>query len=772
MVVRDFSGAARVVIKAGTTTIANPNGDVSLSRVGALVEQIALLRRQGKQVVLVSSAATCLGRRVLRHNRALKSTLGSQLARASTPTTDRALEEAIESQTTYNSACAAAGQLELMSLYECLFRQYSIAVAQVLLLGKDFSNKEYERNLVNTINDLLSADILPILNENDAVSGNQGYTEREYFSDNDMLASLVAREVKADLLVLLTDVDGVYQPPPGEPGSQRIPTISEKFLQQHPALRGQDHPKGSPREEASEASPVPAKVRDMFSGKSSAGRGGMQAKVAAALHAADGVGSSCEVDVIIMTGSSRVLDAFHGQDVGTYVPKKSLREAAVTDADGETSSTEALAKGCRVASRALATKPVEVRRAVLEALAKKLETEKVRIFEANAADLKVAEDTGLDGPLHKRLKLTDAKLENLVKGIRSIAGQSDPIGRTLSHTEVGKGQTVRKVTCPIGVLLIIFESRPDCLPQIAALSIITGNGLLLKGGKEAAASNRCLHALVCEALAEAGGEDVANLVGLVESREDIASLLKLDKLIDLVIPRGSNDLVTYIQRSTRIPVLGHSDGICHVYVDAAADPAEAVRLVVDAKTDYPAACNAMETLLLHEATVGSGLAQQVLTALRKAGVKLFSGPRAMQEGLCDTPCTDFHTEYGDLKCSVEVVQSMQEAIDHIHAFGSSHTDVIVSADKAACEAFLSGVDAACVFANCSSRFADGFRLGLGAEVGIATGRIHARGPVGAEGLLSTKWLMTVTEDAEGCATVQDYEGANPRRTYTHKALSS
>ena len=325
----------------------------------------------------------------------------------------------------------------------------------------------------------------------------------------------------------------------------------------------------------------------------------------------------------------------------------------------------------------------------------------------------------------------------------------------------------QQITVPIGVMLIIFESRPDSLPQIASLALSSGNGLLLKGGKEALHSNAALHKVIGDAIESASeGAISRDVIGLITTRSQIKELLALDDVIDLVIPRGSNQLVSYIKKNTHIPVLGHADGVCHTYVDATANAEKACKIVVDAKTDYPSACNAMETLLLHEDTIKNGLALQILMALRVAGVQCLGGEKAMEVGLCDTPAAATKVEYGDLICQVEVVSDMQQAIDWIHANGSGHTEAIITENKDNAEQFLAQVDAACVFHNTSSRFADGFRLGLGAEVGISTGRIHARGPVGVEGLLTTKWqLRAVQDDDYFCAS--QFGGDEATKEFTH-----
>jgi len=386
--------------------------------------------------------------------------------------------------------------------------------------------------------------------------------------------------------------------------------------------------------------------------------------------------------------------------------------------------------------------------------------------------LAIAEENNTALPLVRRLKLTEAKLQTLASGIQQIASQADPLGVVKSRRELADGLELKQITVPIGVLMIIFESRPDSLPQISALAIASGNGLLLKGGKEASHSNAALHKVIGDAVEESSnGKVTRDIIALVTSRGQVADMLNLDDVIDLVIPRGSNSLVSYIKSNTRIPVLGHADGVCHVYVDASANDADlATQIVVDSKTDYPSACNAMETLLLHEKTIGNGIAMNILMGLRSGGVKCLGGPKAMTSGLCDTPVdpSNMKVEYGDLTCTVEVVNSMDEAIDHIHKWGSGHTESIICKEGSNVEEeFLNRVDAACVFTNASTRFADGFRFGLGAEVGISTGRIHARGPVGVEGLLTTKWVL---KSKKGDFVGEFAEGGS--KVYTHKELLS
>ena len=404
------------------------------------------------------------------------------------------------------------------------------------------------------------------------------------------------------------------------------------------------------------------------------------------------------------------------------------------------SSPRAIARAARAGGRVLARLPSARRTALLHRVADALDANRDRIRAANDADIAETAERVQAGVLSEalaaRLPLRGAKLDALVDGIHAIADQPEPLGRVVRATRLGDGLELDQVTSPIGALLVIFESRPDALPQIAALALRSGNGLVLKGGTEAARSNRVLHAIITEALAP----DVpAGTIGLVEGRSEVAALLELDDVLDLVIPRGSGALVRYIQQNTRIPVLGHAEGVCHVYLHRGADPDKAVALTLDAKLDYPAACNAMETLLV-DRSVAETVGAAVVDALRGAGCALHGDNESAR--LYGIPGdADFRTEYGDRAASVAIVSDLEAAVSHVHTYGSGHTEAIVTEDGEAAGHFLDAVDSACVFHNASTRFADGYRFGLGAEVGISTGRIHARGPVGVDGLLTTRWRL-------------------------------
>ncbi len=379
---------------------------------------------------------------------------------------------------------------------------------------------------------------------------------------------------------------------------------------------------------------------------------------------------------------------------------------------------------------------------ILEEIAAALTAHSARIFEANKKDLEAAKDY-IAPPLYKRLVFDEPKLRDVIQGIRQVASMADPVGRVVAETELDDGLILKKVQTPIGVIAMIFESRPDAAPQIASLAIRTGNAVLLKGGREAMNSNATLVEIIQNVLAK---YNLADAVQLVSTREQVSELLEMDDLISLVIPRGSNEMVRSIQERTRIPVLGHADGICHVYIDVAADPEKAIKIAVDSKAQYPAVCNAAETLLFHR---DFKYRQQVLDALQKAGVELRIDK-------------DFGHEFLDFVIAVGTVNNIEDAITHIERYGSHHTDAIVTEDPATAEKFLNEVDSAGVYWNASTRFADGFRYGFGAEVGISTNKTHARGPVGIDGLLIYKYQLI----GDG-HIVASYAGPDAR-SFTHK----
>ena len=419
------------------------------------------------------------------------------------------------------------------------------------------------------------------------------------------------------------------------------------------------------------------------------------------------------------------------------------------------------AKDAKKASIELSALNAEQKNKALSFIAESIVLNKNEIFEKNEIDLKRSENENLPEPLLKRLKFDERKLSETVEGIRSLIGLSDPVGKTLLATELDNGLELYKISCPIGVIGVIFESRPDALVQISTLCLKSGNTVLLKGGSEAIETNRILAKIIYEAANQAGVP--SGWIHLLETREDVNNMLALDKWIDLIIPRGSNDFVRYIMDHSKIPVLGHSDGICHCYVDKDADINMAVDVVNDSKTQYVAVCNATETLLVH-----SDIAASFLPKLKKKTDQknvILKGCEKTRK-IIDVQAVsvdDWKTEYLDYILSVKVVDSLDEAINHINTFGSGHTDAIITSDQSAAERFMDMVDSANVFWNCSTRFSDGFRYGFGAEVGISTNKIHARGPVGLEGLLIYKYKLK----GDG-HIVSDYAGR--KREFTHRPL--
>uniref|UniRef100_A0A8C8DSB9 Delta-1-pyrroline-5-carboxylate synthase n=1 Tax=Oryzias sinensis TaxID=183150 RepID=A0A8C8DSB9_9TELE len=695
----ELKQAKRIVVKLGSAVVTR--GDecgLALGRLASIVEQVAVLQNQGREMMIVTSGAVAFGKQRLRHEILL-----SQSVRQALHSGQNQLKE-MSVPVLEARACAAAGQSGLMALYEAMFTQYSICTAQILVTNLDFHDEQKRRNLNSTLHELLRMNIVPIINTNDAV--------------------VPPPVPNSDLQGVNV---GLYDSPPGTDDAKLIDIF------------------------------YPGDQQSVTYGtKSRVGIGGMEAKVKAALWALQG-GTS----VVIANGTDPkvtghvITDIVEGKKVGTFFSE--VKPAGPT--------VEQQTEMARHAGRTLASLLPEQREEIICCLAELLTERKEEILTANRKDMELASATGfLPQPLINRLSLSTSKLNSLAIGLRQLAVASrDSVGRVLRRTRVANNLELEQITVPIGVLLVIFESRPDCLPQVSALAIASGNALLLKGGKEASNTNKILHQLTQEALSIHG---VSDAIQLVSTREEVEDLCRLDKMIDLIIPRGSSQLVRDIQRAAKgIPVLGHSEGVCHVYIDADASIDKALDIVKDSKCDYPAACNAMETLLIHRDLLRTPMFDQIIDMLRQEQVKIHAGPRfASYLTFSPSEVKSLRTEYGDLECCIEVVDGMQDAVDHIHKYGSSHTDVIVTENEETAEQFLQQVDSACVFWNASSRFADGYRFGLGAEVGISTARIHARGPVGLEGLLTTKWVLR----GEG-QTVSDFSEQGSMK-YLHENI--
>ena len=403
------------------------------------------------------------------------------------------------------------------------------------------------------------------------------------------------------------------------------------------------------------------------------------------------------------------------------------------------------------ASKKIATLSTEIKDKALLNIASSLKANQAKIFEANKMDLDLAkplvEKEELSQSVFNRLKLDENKMRDMIQGIVDISNLEDPIGKTLLKRQLDDGLILTKKSCPIGVLGIIFEARPDVISQISSLAIKSSNAVILKGGKESVNTNKAIMEIIQEALAKTEGFP-ENVLTQVFTRDDVKNMLSMDKYIDLIIPRGGNNLVKFIKENTKIPVLGHADGICHIFVDASADLEKAKRVIIDAKTQYPSACNSVETILIHK---DFKYETELLKALEDADIELIATPES------------WHKEYSDKILSYKFVSSLEEAIEHINEFSSGHTESILTEDENNAKIFMNAVDSAGVYHNVSTRFADGFRYGFGAEVGISTNKTHARGPVGLEGLTIYKYNLEGNGDI-----VKDYvEGV---KKFNHKDI--
>jgi glutamate-5-semialdehyde dehydrogenase len=405
-----------------------------------------------------------------------------------------------------------------------------------------------------------------------------------------------------------------------------------------------------------------------------------------------------------------------------------------------------VARGARVAARSLAELAAETRNAILLAVAGMLERRVQDILAANKADTDVAQREVRAGRMSRalfdRLQTSEQGVAEMVAKVRAVSSLPDPLAQVIVTTPLAEGLTLHKVPCPLGVIGIVFESRPDVIPQVSALCLKSGNAVILKGGTEAEKTNALLVTIWQDTLAQF--DLPVEAVNLVRTREDVSAMLELHGLIDLIIPRGSKDFVNYIAAHSSIAVLGHGEGICHIYVDEEADLEKAWKICLDAKTSYPAACNAVETMLVHE-SIAARFLPEMIKRFQGRGVEVRGCKRTRVNlgslSIAEATEGDWAQEYSDLIISIKVVDDFDEAIAHIDKYGSQHTEAIVSENRKTAERFMSLVDAAGVYHNASTRFADGFRYGLGAEIGISTSKLHARGPVGLEGLVTYKYKL-------------------------------
>jgi len=762
--------ARRVLIKVGTSIVANNDGSPSLTRLGAISEQISELIHSGKQVIFVSSGAVGMGKRLLRRQMRKNMTfndlhygvkgfhdnsMSPNSSFSSLLETSRASKSNEYRKKQYDLACAAAGQFEMMSFYSSLFGQCEISASQILVTQEDFQDDFRLRNLSYAIERLLSLGILPIINENDAVSANSGYTTDDIFSDNDSLAAICARSFDVEVVLLLTDVDGVYNRPPTMKGARML-----RFYRQN---------------------------ENVTVGKKSVqGRGGMGSKIDAAIDAVK-PGALCTACIVAsgsdlnsirsILGSS--YDAKFGPPKGTLfaTPGTDLwdqcfRDVMVEDTICEHSvltEIRLMSISARNEAQKIMTLPYSMRQIILNAIADAILSNKDLLFKANNSDLEAATNAQVSALDIRRLKLTNQKLLTLADDIRYISQLSDPLGVFKIRRELSDGLELSQITVPIGLVMVIYQSHMESIPQILALALVSGNGVILKGENVALQSISVFHHIIGDVIEiSSQGKIRREIISLVSNGVRMAEILSLDDNIDLVIPQGDNALVSYVKANTRIPVLGNTDCVCHVYIAPTAAADAAVKIAVDSKTHSQLSHNTMNTLLLHEGTLKNGVAMKTMMNLRLAGIKCLGGPDAMKAGLCDISAVEMKDEYRDLICTVEVVKNIDEAIDWIHKYGTGHTEAIVCGENDPFgDFFLKRVDASCVFKNASTRFADGYRFGFGAEVAFSTGRIHSRGPVGVDGLLTTKWQLK----SKSFNYITEYEGDAPIRKYTHKDLN-
>ena len=725
----DLKQSQRIAVKLGSAVLTRTDqGGIALGRLASIVEQVSELHAQGREIMIVSSGAVAFGRQRLKKELMMSQSVRDTIRNRNDDIYAPNIKREVDSR-----SCAAAGQSGLMSLYESMFSQYGITTAQVLVSKRDL-DQDNRFHLQSTIDNLLDLAIVPIINTNDAVvPPSDSDVELEgviTITDNDSLAARLSVQTNTNLLVLMSDVDGVFTAPPGTENSRLIHTYSTKTINNYEIK---------------------------FGAKSSVGLGGMDSKVQAALWSLE-QGTSTVICNGCFTKGSALLDIVAGRKVGTFF----------TEAKVETSDPLHQAAEAKEGSRKLQQLHVQQRKEILYKLADLLEEYEQDIMDMNHRDVAQAKKSNdLSQALMDRLVLSPARLRELGDGIRQVAEKSSGlVNQVIVRRQLADGLTAEQVSVPIGVLMVIFESRPDCLPQIASLAIATGNGVLLKGGKESANTNQYLIKLVQKALSLYHCHEAAQLI---EGRDQVSDLIQEAKgSIDLIIPRGSSDMVRGIQEmaaGTSVPVLGHSEGICHVYVDYDCSVDMATRVIQDAKCNYPAACNAVETLLIHQDLIQTSVFSQINDVLQAEGVKVHLGPRLASRLLFYPAVTaSLKREYSALECCLEIVDNVEEAVKHIQRYGSAHTDAIVTNNVNTAEYFLRNVDSACVFHNISTRFADGQRLGLGAEVGVSTTRIHARGPVGAEGLLTYKWMVRGSGQA-----VRDF-GSEGTCKYDHKDL--
>lgn len=674
-------GCRRIVVKVGTKVLSLPEGGLDHGVLESICSQIADLHDSGKEVILVSSGAIATGKSQLKmHEQKLAMNL--------------------------QQASAAVGQSLLMEQYNQCFRKRGKSVAQLLLTQDDFKDAKRLANLHNTISALFALHVIPIVNENDAVATDEldssaGRSEK-LFGDNDVLSSLVAANSKADALIVLSNVGGLLA------GGKAIPFVSDM---------GGD-------------------ISSLDSGSySTGGRGGLPAKLAAMKNA-----TSNGMIAVIADGKEKgaLSRIFSGESIGTLFAKG--KPGAVSPSTGY---GDGVAEAAKAAGRLLAATGEGKRKDALLAAAKLIAQNAASLLEANKKDLQEAQKSGASEAFLARLKLSESGIAYLSSTLQNVAELAPPPSE-IARWKLANGLQIRKVRVPLGAICVIFESRPDVVVEASALAVKSGNAIVLKGGKEAAHTNAALAGMLQQALWEAGiARDAIQLFS--GSREDLASLLSRSDCIDLVVPRGGEGLLSFVAKSSKAPVICAGGGNCHLYVHEDADLEMAGRIAMNAKVQKPSACNAIETLLVHEKAAAEFL-PAVAKGLSESGVELRCCPQSIRLlgrfGAKPATEADWATEFLDLVLAVKIVPSLEEAMAHINRYGTRHSEAIITKSRSTYEKFASGVDAAAVYWNASTRFSDGGQFGFGAELGISTQKLHVRGPMGLDALYTYKYEIT------------------------------
>ncbi len=640
-----------------------------------LCEQVSKLQDAGKEVVIVTSGAIASGRSRLELN-------GQPLT--------------LELQ----QASASVGQGLLMGQYNSFFMKRGKTIAQLLFTQEDFRDEKRLKNLVSTLQHLFKMHVIPIVNENDAVATEEldhsGGKDERSFGDNDELSALVACAINADLLLLLSNVDGLLD---------KEKNVLD-FVEQ---------------------------VSDDLSALDSGvvtGRGGLATKLASMRYAA-----ASGVCGVIANGKTTgvVARLFNGENVGTIFAPYKKKELGIQ-------TVRQIALKAKFSQQKLAQTSEDQRNKTLLLVAAAIEKNADNILKENEADVAEAVRSGATQVFLQRLKLEKPEILALSCTLRKIAAL-ESANRNQVEWTLENGLKIRKVRVPLGVILLIYESRPNVTVEAGALAIKSGNSIILKGGWEARRTNKELVNIFCQAVAEAGLplEVIQQFNG---SRMKLAELLKQGDCIDLVMPRGGNQLVNFVRRASHIPVIYAGGGVCHLYIDEAADFKMATNILLNAKVQKPSVCNSIETLLVHE-KIAEEFLPLVAEKLTCAGVELrcceksaailsaFKVKLASEE--------DFGKEFSDLVLSIKISPHIADAIQHINRHGTKHSEAIVTESKQAAEKFLQEVDASTVYWNASTRFTDGEQFGFGAELGVSTQKLHVRGPVGLDALSTYKY---------------------------------